>query len=96
MALPSSPQKLLNTAQRCFESHLPHEVVKTVFYAENGVHDFQLITDVLWELIPEVLGNGMLLSQYSKQQCYRCCPLKGPLRRAEGHKPVLFGQIRRQ
>lgn len=54
MEQPETQQKLLNTVQLCFASHHRHEVVKAVYDAQEGTHDFYLISDILWQLLPEV------------------------------------------
>jgi hypothetical protein len=46
-------QALLNTLQAVFSQHLDGKVVQTVFEAD-GNRDFILVSDVLWELLPEV------------------------------------------
>jgi len=43
-----------NTVQLFFGAYHEQEVVKAVFDADNGMRDFSLISDVLWELLPEV------------------------------------------
>lgn len=46
-------QALLNTIQAVFGQHLGDTVVQTVYEAD-AAKDFTLLTDVLWELLPEV------------------------------------------
>lgn len=46
-------QALLNTLQAVFSQHLDEKVVQTVFEADSN-RDFILVSDVLWELLPEV------------------------------------------
>lgn len=62
MAHLSYLEKCLNTVQLCFARHHSHEVSKAVFDidAKEGVHDFELVSEVLWELMPEVMLTGEL------------------------------------
>eukprot|EP00775_Hariotina_reticulata_P008156 gene8156-8349_t len=46
-------QFFLNTVQLFFGPYHEQEVVKAVFDADNGMRDFSLISDILWELLPE-------------------------------------------
>lgn len=46
-------QALLNTIQALFAQQLGDKVVRTVYEAD-AAKDFTLLTDVLWELLPEV------------------------------------------
>jgi hypothetical protein len=46
-------QSLLNTVQAVFGDYLDENVVRTVFEADQA-KDFVLVSDVLWELLPEV------------------------------------------
>lgn len=48
-----SSQALLNTIQAVFGQHLDEAVVRTVFEAD-AARDFTLVSDVLWELLPQV------------------------------------------
>lgn len=52
-------QALLNTVQACFGQHLDEQVVRTVFEADQS-KDFLLVSDVLWELLPEVSHPAQL------------------------------------
>lgn len=49
-------QALLNTIQAVFGQHLDEKVVRTVFEADSA-RDFILVSDVLWELLPEVSSS---------------------------------------
>jgi hypothetical protein len=50
-------QALLNTIQAVFGQHLGDNVVRTVYEAD-AAKDFTLLTDVLWELLPEVSSSS--------------------------------------
>lgn len=49
-------QAAFKTVQAIFGQHLDDQVVRTVFEADQ-TQDFALVSDVLWELLPEV-GRG--------------------------------------
>lgn len=58
MEEPHQPlQNLLNTVQRAFGAELDADTIATVFDADQGRRDFNLISDVLWDLLPQV-GEG--------------------------------------
>jgi hypothetical protein len=50
------PDALLNTFQGLFGQHLDQELVRTVFEADH-TRDFHLVSDVLWELLPQVCSS---------------------------------------
>jgi hypothetical protein len=50
------PDGLLNTYQGLFGQHLDQELVRTVFEADQ-TRDFHLVSDVLWELLPQVCSS---------------------------------------
>ncbi len=51
----SPQQTLMNTVTRCFGRHFEDEaLLSAVVHADGGARDFQLITDVIWEMLPEV------------------------------------------
>lgn len=58
---PAAQQALYNTVHACFGKYLDEAVVKAVFQADSS-QDFVLVSDVLWDLLPEVRAGCVRLA----------------------------------